>query len=126
MPGNNLSKLVEAYINYQKHSLDSDWWAWFEVDSMVRDEPESAWPVIMSLLTYADSQECLPYIAAGPLEDWIVKYGDSRIEFLTGELENNAQLQDAITRVSLREKFQTSQRLVELRQSYVNKKIGVM
>jgi hypothetical protein len=50
--------------------------AWEQLDSLVRDAPERAWPVICEIIRRVspEDEDILAYVAAGPLEDLLVRH----------------------------------------------------
>jgi hypothetical protein len=55
-------------------------WASGELDDIVREEPERAWSMILSLIGEARSDQFLAIIAAGPLENLLCEHGEAFIE----------------------------------------------
>lgn len=74
--------LVSGYITHAERGADDDeyFWAWDALYDMVRDDPESAWPIIQKLIDQAPSDLVLAYIAAGPLEDLLCEHGPAMID----------------------------------------------
>src|SRR5207245_1934496 len=60
--------------------------AWNRVTDIVLTEPERAWELLELLVEQAPTDAALGYVAAGPLEDFLVHHGR---RFL-GELEKRA------------------------------------
>ncbi len=55
-------------------------WASGELDDIVREEPERAFPLILSLIGASPSDEFLAIVAAGPLENLLCEHGEAFIE----------------------------------------------
>ncbi len=55
-------------------------WASGELDDIVREEPERAWPMILSLIGASRSDQFLAILAAGPLENLLCEHGEAFIE----------------------------------------------
>ena len=49
-------------------------------DDIVREEPERAWPMILSLIGASRSDQFLAILAAGPLENLLCEHGEAFIE----------------------------------------------
>jgi hypothetical protein len=67
---------------------ECSFWAWCEVDDLVRDDPEQGWEVILALLRGADTEKALVDIGCGPLEDLVRRRPAElieRVERLAGE-----------------------------------------
>lgn len=50
---------------------EGSFWAWGEVNDLVRDEPERGWEAILALLRASDTEDALVDIGCGPLEDLV-------------------------------------------------------
>src|SRR5262245_54660710 len=48
---------------------EGDWAAWNEINRRVREAPEEGWPLILHLVSLAQDDAALAFVAAGPLED---------------------------------------------------------
>ncbi|MGH9545807.1 MAG: DUF6869 domain-containing protein [Terriglobales bacterium] len=68
-------QLVATYLRYFETKQDEDFWAWEQVDALVRNDPDQAWEMVRNLIEHTTSDEALAYVAAGPLEDLLKKYG---------------------------------------------------
>jgi hypothetical protein len=66
--------------------------AYAEIDRLVRERPEEAWNVVLELVVQAPSERALFSVAAGPLEDLLVKHGDFLIDRVEKEANANPQL----------------------------------
>lgn len=117
-PSMSANDVVETYLKFHREQLDSDFWAWEEVDELVRVDPDSSWDLILALLSQTETMEQIAYVAAGPVEDWINHYGDSHLQLLKNELLSNSKLQTAITVVNLPRNLQSSTELIALRELY--------
>jgi len=90
-------QLVEGWFIYQKN-----FWAFGAMWSLVSDEPETAWPIILRLLERAEGQTIFN-IAAGPLEDLLCGHGMAFIDRIAAEAPCNPKLREALTGVWLNE-----------------------
>lgn len=90
-------QLVEAWFIYEKN-----FWAFGTMWSLVSDEPETAWPIILRLLEQADGQR-IGNIAAGPLEDLLCGHGLAFIDRIEAEAQSNPKLREALTGVWINE-----------------------
>jgi hypothetical protein len=90
-------QLVEAWFVYEKN-----FWAFDAIWSLVSDEPETAWPIILRLLDRAEGQTIFK-IAAGPLEDLLSGHGLAFIDRIAAEARSNPKLRTALTGVWLNE-----------------------
>jgi hypothetical protein len=55
-------------------------WAWDELNDIVRENPEKAWEVIRHLVELAPTDDMLDSVAAGPLEDLLRSHGHQLID----------------------------------------------
>jgi hypothetical protein len=72
-----IDQLVEAYFRCWSSEDKEDFDAWEEVTDTVERNPEAAWPLITTLLARAPSEEAMLYVAAGPLEDFLIEHGSA-------------------------------------------------
>lgn len=91
----NSDTLVEAYL---RHRPD-DFWAWEEVDRVVKANLNDGWNMILMLLERAASNDAVQYIAAGPLEDLIDLYGHRALDLVEKECRDNSRLRLALSNV---------------------------
>ena len=54
---------------------DSTYWAYKELDDICRNEPDLCWELILEILRSDQSSRVLSNLAAGPLEDLLVRHG---------------------------------------------------
>jgi hypothetical protein len=80
-------ELARAWISYWQHQLETDEYgrtdASFELDRLSREEPETAWAVILTILRSIDalpSSRLFQVLAAGPLEDLLSEHGEALID----------------------------------------------
>jgi hypothetical protein len=65
----DLNTLADTYLRQYTTKRDEDFWAWQEVDRIVRScDLGLAWEITLLLLRKAQTDDALGYIAAGPLE----------------------------------------------------------
>ena len=72
----NLDTLAEAYLR----NHEEDFWAWEEVHRAVETDLNTGWKIILFLLERAASESDVQYVAAGPLEDLIDRYGHKALD----------------------------------------------
>lgn len=90
-------KLVDGWFVYEEN-----FWAFSTIGSLVSEEPETAWPIILRLLERAEGQRIFN-IAAGPLEDLLCGHGLAFIDRIAAEAQGNPKLREALTGVWLNE-----------------------
>lgn len=60
------------------------------------DEPDRAWPIILTLVAEAPGDEALAFVAAGPLEDLIQKHGDAFADRIVERAQADARFRSAL------------------------------
>ncbi len=83
-------RLLEAWFTYEDH-----FWAFDAMSSLVREEPEQAWLILLRMLESA-SDDRVGNLAAGPLEDLLHGYGAQFIDRIAAEARTNAKLRLAL------------------------------
>src|ERR1700722_20225605 len=78
--------LVTAWIRYQRifrsktDEVDEFEWAMLEPADMCRDAPESAWSVVLEIISTDDSDQILADVGSGPMEDLLAYHGALAID----------------------------------------------
>ena len=72
-----------------------------ELDDLVTDEPERAWPLICEVIRRISPQDedILAYVAAGPLEDLLVRHPYAFIDRIESLARNDAHFRRAVSGV---------------------------
>jgi hypothetical protein len=97
----DLNLIADTYLRHHATKCDEDWWAWEEVEAIVRSgDLDVAWQVTALLLRKA-SDDALGYVAAGPLEDIIEGYGHKALDLVEEACDSNERLQFALSGVWL-------------------------
>lgn len=104
MDEDSREKLVEGYLRHAASATRSQddetfTWAYDAMDDLVRDDPASAWPVIVALVARAADDLPLAYIAAGPLENILQAHGARIIDLVTECAQSDARMRRALTGV---------------------------
>ena len=94
MTEDELTKFAESWIAFQKSRENSEmynamFWVFERVDDLINEEPEEIWRLILKVLTLNSSSEILAVLSAGPLEDLLVKHGDTMIDRVEKEAKSN-------------------------------------
>jgi hypothetical protein len=81
----NDSDLVVAYLAHAetrtRDGTDAEHFAAAEeLDSLLSDKPERAWPIICEIIRGVSDDDILAYVAAGPLEDLLVRHPHAFID----------------------------------------------
>lgn len=78
-----LQKLADGWIALQrepKQEREALFWAFETLDALLDCDPESAWRVIDLIWRRDQSDFMLAHLAAGPVEDLLVRHGAAFIE----------------------------------------------
>ena len=98
----DLNTLADTYLRHHSEGREDDFWAWEEVDRIVRGgDVDRAWKITLLLLTRAETDKDLGYVAAGPLEDFIDGYGDGALDRVEQACDGDPRLQFALSGVWL-------------------------
>jgi len=95
--------IADGYLRHYKTKSDDDFKAWQKVDEIVLSgDVDRAWEITLLLLRKAsDDDAVLEYIAAGPLEDFIDRYGDRGLDRAEKACDEDSRLQYALSGVWL-------------------------
>jgi hypothetical protein len=78
---------------------DESFWAVEAMWDVVARDPEGAWSILLELIGRADGDYALAYIAAGPLENFLVAYGEAFLPRVEAEAGRNAKFRRALVGV---------------------------
>ena len=67
------------------------------VEDLVRRDPDAAWAVVVELISRADDDAILAYIAAGPLENLVVLHGTQVIGRIEAHAAADSRFRRALT-----------------------------
>ena len=73
-------QIVDSYLRHYAFKEEQDFWAFEEVNQIVRRDPAAGLRLTCLLVNKAPSDEALAYVAAGPLEDLLTFHGLSLID----------------------------------------------
>jgi hypothetical protein len=110
-PDPEIAALAQAWIGYQTDTrlstgLHEEHAAFWAVDALIelcgRSESDPIWLAIRELCARADRTDgwVIAMIGAGPLEDFVERFGDHAMDLIEPELNDNAVLWQALTNVS--------------------------
>lgn len=72
-------RIIDAYIAQGDNPSGDNHWSWNVVQELLGGPPDVVWPVLLDLIGRAPDRQ-LGAIAAGPVEDFISRFGDRVIE----------------------------------------------
>ena len=101
---NNREEVIEAYFARtkaleQRITDDPYFWTVEAMWEMIERVPDAAWTVILEMIKRADGDYQIASIAAGPLEDFIVRHGWQYLNHLESEARANAKFRRALVGV---------------------------
>ncbi|HSW48094.1 MAG TPA: hypothetical protein VLG67_03340 [Candidatus Saccharimonadales bacterium] len=91
-----MDKLVDSYLRLAEEQNEEDFWAFEEVDTLVREKPLEAQEVILKLIDKAPDDKTLAYVAAGPLEDLLARHGEKVIDWVEDNARKNSKFAIAL------------------------------
>jgi hypothetical protein len=94
-------EIVDTYLRHYALGEKQDFWAFDEVNQIVRRDPATGWSLTCLLIKKAPSDEALAYVAAGPLEDLLTFHGPALIDHVTVAARADERLQLALSGVLL-------------------------
>jgi hypothetical protein len=70
-----------------------------ELDDLVHEKPHEAWPLILALLERAPEARDVAFLAAGPIEDFVMMYPRAAADAVAHEAGGNQRLREALNYV---------------------------
>jgi hypothetical protein len=96
----DLNTIADTYLRHHQTHSDEDFWAWQEVEDIVRGgDLDLAWQV--TLLLRKAPNDSLGHVAVGPLEDLIDGYGDQALDLVEEACNEDTRLQFGLSGVWL-------------------------
>ena len=94
--------LAGEYLAYGESVEDggldnSRQWAFDEMNRLVRQDPEAAWPVIVEIVRRSVNDRMLGFVAAGPLEDLIRLHAATFIDRIEAAAKDDEQFRKAVS-----------------------------
>lgn len=114
----DVNNLAEAYLRHHGQNRDEDFWAWQEVDRMVRADANRGWEITLLLLRKAENNSAVEYVAAGPLEDLVDGYGHEALDLIEQACKNDSRLQRALSGIWLERDSPVFERWCTLMRKY--------
>jgi hypothetical protein len=100
----NRERLLDAYFKHEKameQGIQDDpyFWAVEAVWKLIDRDPEGTWTLLLEMLRRADGDYMIASIAAGPLENFIVRHGWPFLDRIEAEARTNAKFRRALVGV---------------------------
>ena len=92
-----MTNLKEKWIEYTKTEDESLFDAWETLNTLVSEQPQEAWEVILEILEETNSDNIIANLAAGPLENLLSEHGETFI----AEVELKARQNPKFTKLIL-------------------------
>src|SRR5450755_1670546 len=116
----DIASLATAWVRYWKApdgsaEKESLFWVSGKEWDLVSDSPADGWRLILAVLRFDGSTQIREVLAAGPLEDLLVKHGDAMIESVEHEARHDpafASLLGGVWRNAMSESVWTRVRAV--------------
>jgi len=93
------SVVEDFFRNFETRNYDEYGWATRYLDDLVRDDPQEALSLTLTLIDAAESDKLLAVVAAGPLEDLLTKQGTAVIDRIEEESRRNDKVRLALSGV---------------------------
>jgi hypothetical protein len=97
-------RLIQTYFAHARASErgiedDAYFWAVEAMWDIVHDDADRAWSILCEMLRRAEGDYVIAYVAAGPLENFILRYGWPYIERIEAEAQGNPKFRRALVGV---------------------------
>jgi len=89
-------RLVETWLRHARDRRAEDFWAWQELFDLVHSDVRAGWDVVLTLVAAA-SDDLLPAVGVGPLEDLISEHVDEVIDKVVRQAAADPRFRDALT-----------------------------
>jgi hypothetical protein len=97
--------LVRGYLEFADKVVNGDCdasqWAMEAVDELVRNNPDSAWSIIVKVIAGAEDDRVLAFVAAGPLENLLETHGTRVMKYVEELAKSDRKFRRALTGVWL-------------------------
>jgi len=100
--------LAAAYLRQYETKSNEDFWAYKQVDDIVRKNPQAGWRITRRLIDLARDGAALAYVAAGPLEDMMNWWGNELREEIEQEARRNRRFLEALSMIRVHEGKETA------------------
>ncbi len=93
--------LIDTWIAHHKEGdpnkvNESTFWAWEELDDISRHDPDLCWELILEILRTDQSDRVVGNLAAGPLEDLLVRHGPKMIDRVESQARKDLQFRNLL------------------------------
>ena len=82
MSTDDQTAVAKSWLRYQRSRDPNDFWSLDALDRLLEGDALYAWDTITALCNFAESQEELCAIGAGPVEDLMRKDGETTVKML--------------------------------------------
>jgi hypothetical protein len=89
------ARLVEVWLRHARDRREEDFWAWDEVFDVVQRDARAGWDLVLALVAAA-SDDLLPAVGVGPLEDLIGEHVDVVIDKVVSQAADDPRFRDAL------------------------------
>jgi hypothetical protein len=74
-------RVIESWFDWIRHGAEGASWAWDKIGEWDRElSHEERWSLILEMIRRAPDDDCLGFVAAGPLEDLLSEHGEQLID----------------------------------------------
>jgi hypothetical protein len=93
--------LISEWLLHAESGHEDRSWACGSLDRLIAKNPSIAWTVILELVHRTASERAFDFVAAGPLEDFIVEHGAKMIDLIEQQVQGDEVLGKALSKVWL-------------------------
>lgn len=95
-------EILRKYFLHLSNTSDPELYDLVEyVDELVKADPLTAWHLVKNLIDISPSEDALSYVAAGPLENLLVRHGSTIARVIREDALRDEHVRDALSRVLL-------------------------
>ena len=102
-PGSDEEVLAATYLRQYETDSKDDFWAYKQVDELVKKNPQAGWRITRRLIDLAPDG-ALAYVAAGPLEDMVNLWGNELRDEIEQEARRNRRFLEALSLIRVYER----------------------
>ncbi|HEV2146882.1 MAG TPA: hypothetical protein VGR37_05750 [Longimicrobiaceae bacterium] len=92
--------VARVWLRYATDGRAEDFWAWDRLATLVVDQPEQAWPILLRIIADAPEDQ-LGNVGAGPLENLLSEHATALGERVEEQARRSSRFRSALSSVWL-------------------------